>query len=156
MRVLGDRLALAGLDAKEFSNRVQAEHPDSFLANLALANVLRTTAPAESMRYYQAALAIRPQSSTAHNKLGVTLGALGRFDEAIAEYEQALRLDGKSAQIPHNLGLALLQQQRFVEAEAALSKCLELLGDESTVRSQVVELLRQCRALQPATGNDRP
>ena len=108
------------------------------------------------MRYYQAALAIRPQSATAHNNLGVTLAALGRSDEAIAEYEQALRLDGKSAQIPYNLGLALLQQQRFVEAESALSKCLELLGDESTVRSQVVELLRQCLALQPATGNDRP
>jgi len=116
LRVLGDRMTSAGFDATAFCNQVQVEHPDSFLANLALANALRTSAPAESMRYYQAALAIRPQSATAHNNLGVALSIIGRSDEAIVEFDHALRLDEKSTQIPYNLGLELYKAKRVNEA----------------------------------------
>jgi serine/threonine-protein kinase len=126
LRVLADRLASAGLDATAFCQRLQLEHPDNFLANLSLANALRTDAPAESMRFYQAALAIRPGSATAHNNLGVALTALGRSDEALTLYEQALQLDQISAQIPYNLGLALVKAMRPDEANAQFRRAIQL------------------------------
>ena len=58
--VLGERLDAIGLDATAFMKQVQSAHPDSFYANLALADTLRRENAAEAIRYYQAALALRP------------------------------------------------------------------------------------------------
>jgi serine/threonine-protein kinase len=126
LRVLADRLASAGVDATAFCSQVQLERPDSFLANLALANALRTAAPAESMRFYQAALAIRPGSATAHNNLGVALAALGRSDEALLQFQQASQLDQISAQIPFNLGQEFFQANRLDEAIEQFRQSLKL------------------------------
>jgi Flp pilus assembly protein TadD len=87
---------------------VQQEHVDSFLANLMLADTLCATDPAEAVRYYQAALAIRPRSATAHNNLAVALEKLGRSQEALRELQAALALDNASQAIRRNLlGLKL-------------------------------------------------
>lgn len=110
LRAIGDRLETAGLDATAFRRRVEEQHVDSFLANLALADDLRTTDPAEAIRYYQAALAIRPQSATAHNNLAVALAKLGRVDEAILQFEQAIRFDDESAASEFNLACELTER----------------------------------------------
>src|SRR5690606_14761831 len=99
-----DRLESAGLDATAFRRRVEEQHVDNFLANLALADDLRTSEPAEAIRYYQAALAIRPQSATAHNNLAVALARLGRSEEAIAQFKLAVKFDPESAPSEFNLG----------------------------------------------------
>jgi Tfp pilus assembly protein PilF len=126
LRVLGDRMTAAGLDAAPYFSQVQLERPASFLANLALANALRSESPAESMRYYQAALAIRPNSATAHNNLGVAFADLVRSDEAVAQYQRALLLDSKSAQIPHNLGLELFKTAKASEAIEYFERAIAL------------------------------
>lgn len=153
LRVVGDRLRAAGLDATAFCSRVQVQHPDSFLANLALANALRVAAPAESMRYYQAALAIRPQSATAHNNLGVALSVMGRSDEAIAQYQQSLKLDNKSAQIRHNLGLELFKTKRVNEAIEQIQQAIALaptLADSQ--EALAIALMDQQRFVEAETA----
>lgn len=126
LRVLGDRLSAAGLDVVEFYSQVQVEHPDSFLANLSLANALLPAAPIESMRYYQAALAIRPHSATAQNNLGVAFAVTGRSEEAIDRYEQGLQLDSTSPQIPYNLGVELFSVQRLDEGIEQFRRAITL------------------------------
>jgi serine/threonine-protein kinase len=132
LRALGDRLAAAGLDDDAFRSRVQQEHVDSFLANLSLADALRATDPAEAIRYYQAALAIHPQSATAHNNLAVALVHLGRSDEAIVEYEQSLKFDPNSAATHFKLSLALAQDHPN-EATQHRQRALELNASLATI-----------------------
>ncbi|WP_397569703.1 protein kinase [Schlesneria sp. T3-172] len=116
LRVLGDRMEAAGLDTVPFLTQVQDDHPDSFLANLVLANSLHSVNAPEAIRFYQAALAIRPKSATAHNNLGVALSILGRSTEALSHYKHALETDLKSVSIPYNMGLELLESGRAPEA----------------------------------------
>ncbi|HVU87318.1 MAG TPA: protein kinase [Pirellulales bacterium] len=111
LRALCHRLAVAKLDVKSFRARVQQAHVNSLLANLALADALRKNDPLESLRYYQAALAIRPDSSTAHNNLAVALVALGRREEAIAEYQRSLEFDPRSTAAHYNLARELSQER---------------------------------------------
>lgn len=125
LRALGDRLTAAGLDATPFLARVQREHVDSFLANLSLANALSASDPSEAIRYYQAALAIHPQSAPAQNNVAVALANLGRSAEATAQYEKALQLDPDSAATRVNLALAL-SQSRPDDAIGHLKRAIEL------------------------------
>ncbi|MDY3556531.1 tetratricopeptide repeat protein [Gemmata sp. JC717] len=48
---------------------------------------------AERARWFQAAVALRPQSVIAWNKLGIALRDGGQYDEALAAAREALRLD---------------------------------------------------------------
>ena len=117
---LGDRLAAAGLDASAFRYRVQQEHVDSFLANLMLADMLCATEPAEAVRYYQAVLAIRPRSATAHNNLAVALAKLGRSAEALRELKAAQTLDRTSPRFAAT-SRALSGQSRDLQRNFAAS-----------------------------------
>lgn len=168
LRVLGDRLAEAALDATSFRSQVQRAHVDSFLANLALGDALRANDPTEAIRYYQAALAIRPQSATAHNNLAVALVSVGRSTEAIAQYQQARTFDPGSAIIEYNLGLELANT-RPREAISYLQKSLELnpklavayrkLGEVFLKEKQPAEALKTLRAglqLLAADDGNRP
>jgi Flp pilus assembly protein TadD len=126
---LADRLTLAGCDATSFRGQVQQQHVGSFLANLSLADALRKREPAESIRYYQAALAIRPLSPTAHNNLAVALDEMGRSDEAMTHLREAVALAPDSAAPHYNLGLMLARSHpeeaaRMLERALALNKML--------------------------------
>src|SRR5262245_17395878 len=68
---VGERLLSAGADAVPFLQRVQREHPGDFWANLALGIALLMKNPGESMRYLQAALAVRPRTAVVYDSLGV-------------------------------------------------------------------------------------
>lgn len=144
LRALGDRLAMADLDALSFRRRVQEEHVDNFLANLTLADVLSPTDPAEAVRYYQAALAIRPQSATAHNNLAVALAHLNRSAEAMAEYDRSIKLD-PSAAAHYNLGLEL-SKERPGEAIDHLQRAIGLNAQFAAAHRALSELyVRQNR-----------
>src|SRR5262249_8436000 len=90
---VGERVLHAGVDAVPFLQRVQGEHPSDFWANLALGVVLVEKNPGESIRYLQAALALRPRTALVHDYLGLALLGIGRSDEAIEHFQQALRID---------------------------------------------------------------
>jgi serine/threonine-protein kinase len=65
--------------------RAQQAHPDDFWINFDLASSLMDACqPNEAVRFYSAALAIRPRSELALHALGDALRASRRPDEAAA------------------------------------------------------------------------
>jgi hypothetical protein len=92
--------------------RAQAEHPADFWINLDLANILHGKKPpdlAQAIRFYQAALALRPQSPVTHNNFGVALAGQGKLAEAEAAYSKAIALQPDYAEAQTNLGAALAE-----------------------------------------------
>ncbi len=67
----------------------------------------------ESLGYFRAALALRPDSSAAYNGLGEILFSMGRADEAIEPLEQALRLDPRDVVAHYHLAFALYSRGRL-------------------------------------------
>jgi tetratricopeptide (TPR) repeat protein len=75
--------------------QVRQRHPGNFWLNHELASHLSRGGAAlqeEALRYYTAAVALRPRSSIAHRNLGDALLKKGLLDEAIAEFRKAIRL----------------------------------------------------------------
>ncbi len=60
----------------------------------------------------RAALAVNPFHGEWHFNMGVTLDAMGRFEEAVDAYEQALEHHGETADILYNLGVDCLRLNR--------------------------------------------
>ncbi len=113
---LGERLRDAGADAVPFLEKVQQEYPGDFWANMVLARALLAKNPGEAVRYFQAALAIRPRSAVVFNGLGGALLMSDQLDEALKQFEQALRIDPAYADAHNNLGYVLKAKGRFDEA----------------------------------------
>jgi serine/threonine-protein kinase len=123
---LGQHLENFGGDTVKYLTRVQNAHVDSYQANGALANFLvMKNNPAESVRYFQAAIALKPAHPGLHRNLGKALGDLGRLDEALVELKEAARLVPDSAQYSTSIGLALNNLKRPAEAERRLRQVLE-------------------------------
>ncbi|MDB5352407.1 MAG: tetratricopeptide repeat protein [Planctomycetota bacterium] len=100
-----------------FLKRIQQSHPGDFWANILLGERLRMRGnPGESIRYYQAALALRPGAGVVHNELGSALQRLSRFEEAVDHHRRAVRIDPTAAQGHHNLATALQGLGRYDEA----------------------------------------
>jgi eukaryotic-like serine/threonine-protein kinase len=97
----------AGVDSAPFLRRVQQAHPGDLFANLALAGKLLEKEPSEAIRYYQAALAIRPGAAVIHNNLGVSLVRIRRTEEAASEYRIAVQLDPADPRLLRNLVITL-------------------------------------------------
>jgi tetratricopeptide (TPR) repeat protein len=114
---------------------------------------------AEQVRWYQAALALRPANTTGWINLGAALQQTGDPAGAIAAFREAIRLDPRNAQAHANLGFAL-QQKRDVDgaiacfreaiqldpksarAHAALGLALTHKGDFITARETLREAIR--------------
>jgi tetratricopeptide (TPR) repeat protein len=101
--------------------RAQHRHPGDFWINELLGGLLmsaRHPRPREAVRYYAAAVAVRPQSARARFKLGVALSESGRPEEAVAEYRQALHIRPNFPEARTNLGNYLLDKGKPGEAIA--------------------------------------
>jgi tetratricopeptide (TPR) repeat protein len=86
----------------------QARFPQDFWLNLELGRTLALAyRPDETLGYFRAALALRPQSSVTYCDLGTALLDMGRVDEAIDHYHQAIRLDPNYTSAQMNLATAL-------------------------------------------------
>ena len=89
---ISDRMDDIGVDSIDFRRRIQRSHTDDYLANFSLANALRIVDSEESLRYYQAAIALRPKAARTHTHLGLALKELNRNVEAIKCFETALQV----------------------------------------------------------------
>jgi eukaryotic-like serine/threonine-protein kinase len=110
-----DQLSLA----IELLRLAQRRRPDDFWINHYLASNLMDLQPPkaeDAVRFYQAALALRPQSAGVHYNLGRALYVQGRLEEAIAAYHEALKIHKDYAQVHNNLGVALYAQGHEEEA----------------------------------------
>src|SRR5262249_30353670 len=92
----------------ELLRRAQRAYPADLWANHWLAVELRENGqPAEAIRYYTAALALRPDSPGLYLNRGVALHEADEVDAAMADYRQSLALAPEYAEAHTNLGLAL-------------------------------------------------
>jgi superkiller protein 3 len=122
--VLLARFALAKAAAEHVVmvlRQAQQRHPNDFWINHELGNCLRRLGPArleEALRYYTAAVALRPQSPGARLDLGVALAEQGKMEEARVCFQQAIQLDPRLAKAHSNIGLILYRQGKVEEAIA--------------------------------------
>src|SRR5262249_26645106 len=79
LAALGERLVYLGGDAENLLREAQERHPGDFWINTMLGMVLNQGGKsAEAVGYLRAAVALRPDTSVAHNNLGLALSALGK------------------------------------------------------------------------------
>jgi serine/threonine protein kinase/Flp pilus assembly protein TadD len=106
---LGNALRRIGApqEAAAVLRRAYRRHPGDFWVNFELAHCLADAHLEEALRYYTAAVALRPRSPGAHNDLGVALGKKKDVDEAVAAYLEAIRLKPDDTLPQDNLGQAL-------------------------------------------------
>jgi superkiller protein 3 len=126
---LGRTLERAGLSdsAVQLLRQAQSAHPDDFWLNFQLGGYLSGREDHEgAIRFYTAAVAIRPQAAAAHHNLGCVLCYQKKLDEAIAAYQQAIEFDPNFARPHYGLGTALYDQKKLDQAIAAYRKAIEL------------------------------
>jgi tetratricopeptide (TPR) repeat protein len=126
--------ALAGPDSVEqvadLYRKARQQYPGDFWINHTLAAYLDALSPPqrdEAIRYYTAAVALRPQSPGAHLNLGATLSKkMGSQDEAIAAFREAIRLKHDFVPAYNNLGNSLLLQEKVKEAIDVLRQAIAI------------------------------
>src|SRR3954469_20739436 len=100
------RLTYDSPERLPFLRRIQQARPGDFWANLRLADVLhQRKQPTEAIRYYQAAVAIRPGIALGYSKLGMELVSTGRAEEAVEPLRRAVDLEPKA--LPNHVWLAV-------------------------------------------------
>lgn len=80
---------------------------------------------AQAARVCSQILAARPGNADARNILGVSLQAMGKGDEAVAELRRAIKLAPRAPNLFANLGEVLRQNGKHDEAVEALEKAIE-------------------------------
>ena len=75
--------------------------------------------PDEVLRFFSAAVAIRPGSSYAFNMLGIALFRKGDVDGAIAAYQEAIRLRPEGADLHNNFAYVCLERETRVNEAIA-------------------------------------
>ncbi len=137
LKLFGDYLHTASRDAASgyeegvaLLRKAQWQHVANFWINESLAAWLQGTNPSrldESIRFGQAALALRPKSPHVYCILGQALLRKGLPSQAEEAYRQAIKIrsDFESA----NLGVAaaLAEQGKHEEAKEALAKAMKLM-----------------------------
>jgi serine/threonine-protein kinase len=138
---LGQRMQAADADPIELLGRIQQQHPGDFWACYTLADALWGKKPAECIRYYQAALAIRPDAAVAHHNVGRALANVGRIDEAIEHFQEAVHLEKKYGHAVSNLGAALNRKGRRTEALEWTQKAMTLDGRSAKIHVNLADVL---------------
>jgi tetratricopeptide (TPR) repeat protein len=152
--------------------RAHEHHAHDFWINHHLADLLVEARPprlAEAIRFYTAAVALRPESPGARLNLGVALASKGRLEEALAAYRHAIELNGEYAEAHCNVGKTLWEMGKQDEAIVAHRKAIALkphlaqahnnlghalahhgrLEEAVAAYRRAIELLRNTRRLKP-------
>jgi serine/threonine-protein kinase len=155
------------LDARDeerlpFLTRIQQAHPGDFWINLALANVVGRENNLEAVRYYQAAVSIRPQLAFGHDNLGRALLRAGRTEEAIVSLRQAVDLEPTSIKghrlLVDNLSRLGLYDEaidrlviaiRLNPAQVILRSDLARILEAKGRHAEALDQVRQAVALEP-------
>jgi serine/threonine-protein kinase len=132
-----------------FLTHVQTAHPGDLYANLALAEelYLRGRSP-EAVRYYQAALAVRPNAPAVCYQLGMVVSEIGRHDEAVEVLRRAVKLDLASVEYRIGLVRGLLAAGRTNEALEEAQRGLREIPE--TARSNAIVGKADSRNVQGA------
>jgi tetratricopeptide (TPR) repeat protein len=135
---LGDALMGTGCyqEAVAFLKKGQQAHPQDYWINANLGICLSRLGPKrldEAIRYYTAALALRPEAAKSHSNLGEALKAQGRLDEArecdrkvLEIYSQACEQNPKEAKYWHRRGALYAQLGQHDKAACDYSQAINL------------------------------
>jgi Flp pilus assembly protein TadD len=152
------REGAAGERALTLLRQAQEQHPDDFWANHELALYLhqsRHPRLEEAVRYYTAAVALRPQSPGARVNLGMALYDRGDLDGAIAQARAAIHLKADYAEAHNNLGIALRNKGRLDEVIDEYREALRLKGDFPMAHNNLGNALRAKGRLDEAIDEYR-
>jgi serine/threonine-protein kinase len=127
---LADLLYFSGGDSKPFLVKVQRRHPNDLWANWLLAHIERD--PCSAMRYYQAALAIRPDTPYLYSSMGSVLRNSKHADEALFYANKAVQFDPKNGVFRGLLAACLLDVEKEDEAMEEVKKGLFMPHDQAT------------------------
>jgi tetratricopeptide (TPR) repeat protein len=115
-----------------FLRRIQRAYPADLWANVALARWLTDNGlPAEAVRYYTAALALRPKNPGIYLNRSQALEYAGEMEAAIADLHRALALAPEYVGAHINLGNLLRGQGELDEAMAEYREALRLKKDSA-------------------------
>ncbi|RJS76817.1 tetratricopeptide repeat protein [Methanophagales archaeon] len=94
---------------------------------------------------YKECLRINPESTEAHNNLGVLLKDLGRYEESEREWREAIRIKPESAEAHYNLGLLLYNLKRYKESEAEYREAIRINPDDAEAHYNLGLLLHDLK-----------
>src|SRR5207249_41825 len=87
-----------------------AKNPTSWLAHANLERYYSAVGDTgKALEEADAVVALRPADARARSRLGLTLAADGRRDDARREHEKALELDPRDGLVRYNYGLDLIR-----------------------------------------------
>jgi serine/threonine protein kinase/Flp pilus assembly protein TadD len=126
--------------------KMQRRQPGDFWANFDLGFALGSAQPPDhdsAIRFYSAAVAIRPASPIARHNLGNALKAKGRLDEAIAEYREVIDAYPGNVLAHTLLGNALLEKRDIDSAIAAFHTAIRYKRDYYAAHGALGRALRE-------------
>jgi len=131
--------------------RIQRAYPADLWANHWLAKELSDYGHlAEAIRYYTAALALRPDSAGIYVNRGRALRNVRETDAAIADFRAAIRLQRSYATAHRNLGIALEDKRDLDEAIAAYREAIRVKKDFADAHISLGKALRAKHQLNQA------
>jgi tetratricopeptide (TPR) repeat protein len=115
----------------ELCRRVQRAYPADLWANMWLGNQLaiHNRQPAEAVRYYTAALALRPGNPAIYLYRGESFRLAGEADAAIGDFREGLALNPRLERLHIGLAAALHDKGRLDEAIAECRETIRLNKD---------------------------
>jgi serine/threonine-protein kinase len=140
-------------DALEWLTRAQKRHPSDFWLNLDLAYSFHLSKPPqleEALRYYTAALSLRPQNPFVHQQIGTCLESRGRHAQALSAFEQALQLRPDLAGAHMGRGNSLFNLGRFSDAIDAYTIAVGCQPDNAGVYANLGACLSREGRLEEA------
>ena len=97
----------------------------------------------DAQRLYRTILAGDPRNPDALHLLGVLLGQIGRYDEAVAQIEKALSVDPQSALFQSSLAQVHTRAGRLTEAAAILERVVSRGPPSSQAYSDLGAVLQE-------------
>ena len=98
--------------------------------------------PDEAMRFFSAAVAIRPGSYNAFHMLGIALEVKGDVDGAITAYQEAIRHHPDNSILHSHLGECFLERKKLDEAIVEFRLALRLRPDNAAAQSGLAQALK--------------
>ncbi len=97
----------------------------------------------EAEGYFQAALALRPDTAVSYGNLGVLMGMQGSWVEAEKMYLRCLEIDPGYVNVRVNLGRVLYQQGKKAQAEQQFRRAIERDPKHAAARAYLGQMLRE-------------
>jgi Flp pilus assembly protein TadD len=129
-------------DVIGYETRIKAEPWSAALRDDAALLYLELGRPADAVRHFEIAAAMKPDSAAAHFNLGTALTVSGRIEDAMARYRKALELRPDYAVAHNNLGAILFRLGRLDEAERHLREAVRIDATNPEARDNFGRLLQ--------------